>query len=189
VFNVKLFVGLGNPGKKYADTRHNVGFMVIDELAKKWSVSMNEEKKFKGFIGSAHVNGEKILLLKPTTYMNLSGESVQAVMDFYDLYNEDVIVIYDDLAMEIGKVRGRAQGSAGGHNGIKSMILHLAGEEFKRFKIGIDKSPYGKTTDHVLGKFSSEEMDYIGPAILKVAGACDELLRTDFLKAVSGLNT
>ena len=185
---MKLFVGLGNPGKKYAGTRHNVGFMVIDELAKIWSVSMSKEKKFKGEIGSAHINGEKIILLKPTTYMNLSGESVQAVMDFYDLYNEDIIVIYDDIAMELGKVRGRERGSAGGHNGIKSMILHLAGEEFKRFKIGIGGSLYKKTTDHVLGKFTAEEMDYIGPAILKVVRACEETLSTDFLKAVSGLN-
>ena len=186
---MKLFVGLGNPGRKYADTRHNVGFMVIDELAKKWGISMNEEKKFKGVIGSLHVNGEKIILLKPTTYMNLSGESVQAVMDFYDLQNEDIIVIYDDLAMEIGKVRGREKGSAGGHNGIKSMILHLAGEEFKRFKIGIGQPSYSKTTDYVLGKFTQVEMDYIGPAILKVVRACDELLKMDFLKVVNGLNS
>ena len=185
---MKLFVGLGNPGRKYADTRHNVGFMVIDELAKKWSVTMTEDKKFKGIIGSAHVNGEKIILLKPTTYMNLSGESVQAVMDFYDLQNEDIIVIYDDLDMETGKIRGREKGSAGGHNGIKSMILHLAGEEFKRFKIGIDKSQYGKTTDHVLGKFTTKELDYIGPAILRVVRACEETLTIGFLKAVSGLN-
>jgi len=185
---MKLFVGLGNPGRKYRGTRHNVGFMVIDELAKKWGVSLGKEKKFKGEIGSTHVNGEKILLLKPMTYMNLSGESVQAVMDFYDLHNEDIIVIYDDLAMESGKVRGRAQGSAGGHNGIKSMILHLAGEEFKRFKIGIGNPSYGRTTDYVLGKITVEEMDYIGPAISKVVRACDELLNTDFLKAVSGLS-
>lgn len=185
---MKLFVGLGNPGKKYEATRHNVGFMVIDDLAKKWDVSMSEEKKFKGVVGSTHVNGEKVLLLKPMTYMNLSGESVQAVMDFYDLHNEDVIVIYDDLDMEVGKVRGREKGSAGGHNGIKSMILHLAGEDFKRFKIGIGKSPYGKTTDHVLGRFTSDEMDYVGPAIAKVVRACDQSLEMTFLKAVSGLN-
>ena len=185
---MKLFVGLGNPGKKYADTRHNVGFMVIDELAKNWNISMNEDKKFKGIIGSAHVSGEKVILLKPSTYMNLSGEAVQAVMDFYNLENGDVIVIYDDLDMETGKVRGREKGSAGGHNGIKSMILHMAGQEFKRIKIGIDKSPYGKTTDHVLGKFTTAEMDYIGPAILKVARACDDCLKMDFLKAISGLN-
>ena len=185
---MKLFVGLGNPGRKYAETRHNVGFMVIDELAKQWGVSMNEEKKFKGEIGSAHVNGEKIILLKPTTYMNLSGEAVQAVMDFYDLDNADIVVIYDDLDMEVGKVRGRAQGSAGGHNGIKSMILYLAGEDFKRFKIGIGKSPYGKTVDHVLGKFTSDEIDHVGPAISKVVRACDQCLEMEFLKAVSGLN-
>jgi len=188
VFKVKLFVGLGNPGKKYEATRHNVGFMVIDELAKKWAISMNEEKKFKGFIGSAHVGGEKVMLLKPTTYMNLSGESVQAVMDFYDLDNEDIVVIYDDLDMEVGKVRGRAKGSAGGHNGIKSMILHLAGEEFKRFKIGIGKSLYGKTNDHVLGRFTTDEGVDISLAIDKVVRACDDMLRSDFLKAVSGLN-
>ena len=187
MLKVKLFVGLGNPGKKYEETRHNIGFMVIDELAKKWDIILSEEKKFKGIIGSTHINGEKIFLLKPTTYMNISGESVQSVMDFYDLQNEYIIVIYDDLAMETGKIRGREKGSAGGHNGIKSIILHLAGEEFKRFKIGIDQSPYGKTTDHVLGKFTKEEMDQIGPAILRVARACDELLRTDFLKAVNRL--
>lgn len=185
---MKLFIGLGNPGKKYAQTRHNVGFMVIDELAKKWGVSMSEERKFKGIIGSAHVNGEKVLLLKPTTFMNLSGESVQAVMDFYNIDDEDIIVIYDDLDMEVGKIRGRLKGSAGGHNGIKSMILHLAGENFKRLKIGIDKSPYGKTTDHVLGKFTDEEMTYIGPAILKAVRACEVTLSLDFTKAVSGLN-
>ena len=185
---MKLFVGLGNPGKKYEATRHNVGFMVIDELAKKWGVSMSAEKKFKGEIGSAHVDGEKIILLKPTTYMNLSGESVQAVMDFYDLHNEDVIVIYDDLAMETGKVRGREKGSSGGHNGIKSMILHMAGEDFKRFKIGIGNSPYGKTTDHVLGKFTTEEAIDISLAIDKVVRACEQTLSLGFLKAVSGLN-
>lgn len=185
---MKLFVGLGNPGRKYESTRHNVGFMVIDDLAKKWDVSMTEEKIFKGVIGSTHVHGEKVLLLKPTTYMNFSGESVQAVMDFYDLNNEDVVVIYDDLDMEVGKVRGREKGSAGGHNGIKSMILHLAGDDFKRFKIGIGKSPYGKTTDHVLGKFTSSERDYIGPAIVKIVRACEQLLERDFLSAVSGLN-
>ena len=188
MFKVKLFVGLGNPGRKYAETRHNVGFMVIDELAKKWDVSMNEEKKFKGLIGSAHVGGEKVILLKPTTYMNLSGESVQAVIDFYDLYNEDIIVIYDDLDMEVGKVRGREKGSAGGHNGIKSIILHLAGEDFKRFKIGIGKSPHGKTTDHVLGRFMTDEGIEISLAIEKVVRACEQTLSLDFLKAVSGLN-
>jgi len=185
---MKLFVGLGNPGRKYEETRHNVGFMVIDELAKKWGVSLTEEKKFKGVIGTHHIHGTKVILLKPSTFMNLSGESVQAVMDFYNLDNDDVIVIYDDLDMETGKVRGRLKGSAGGHNGIKSMILHLAGEDFLRLKIGIDKSPYGKTTDHVLGKFTADEMTYIGPAILKTARACEETLLTDFTKAVSGLN-
>lgn len=185
---MKLFVGLGNPGKKYEATRHNVGFMVIDELAKKWGVSMNQEKKFKGEIGSAHVDGEKVMLLKPTTYMNLSGESVQAVMDFYDLSNEDIIVIYDDLDMEIGKVRGRETGSAGGHNGIKSMILHVAGVDFKRFKIGIGKPAEGKVTDYVLGRFTSDDMIDIGSAIDKVVRACEQTLSVDFLKAVSGLN-
>jgi len=185
---MKLFIGLGNPGKRYETTRHNVGFMVIDELAKKWNVSMHEEKKFKGIFGSTHVNGEKVILLKPTTYMNLSGESVQAVMDFYNLYNEDIIVIYDDLDMEIGKVRGRAKGSAGGHNGIKSIILHLAGEDFKRLKIGIGKSPYGKVNDHVLGKFTTDDMIDIGPAIDKVVRACNQFLLMNFLKVVSGLN-
>lgn len=185
---MKLLIGLGNPGKKYEMTRHNVGFMVIDELAKKWDVSMKEEKKFKGEVGVKHVNGEKVMLLKPMTYMNLSGESVQKVMDFYDLSHEDILVIYDDLALEMGKVRGREKGSSGGHNGIKSLILHLAGIDFKRFKIGIGKSFDEKITDHVLGRFTHEETVAMGLAIEKVVRACDQWLEMDFLKVVSGLN-
>jgi len=185
---MKLYVGLGNPGKKYDQTRHNIGFMVIDALAKKWDVSMNADKKFKGEIGSTHINGEKILLLKPTTYMNLSGESIQAVMDFYDLENEDILVIYDDLDMETGKVRGREKGSAGGHNGIKSTILHLAGEEFKRLKIGIGKPPHGKVNDHVLSRFTDDELIDVLPAIDKIVRGCEEWLTNDFPKVISGLN-
>ena len=185
---MKLFVGLGNPGKKYETTRHNVGFMVIDELAKKWDVTMIPEKKFKGEIGSVHISGEKVILLKPITYMNLSGESVQATMDFYDLNNDSIIVIYDDLDMDIGKTRGRQKGSAGGHNGIKSLILHLAGEDFKRFKIGIGKSPHGKTIDHVLGRFTEEEMRLIEPAIDSVVRGCEQWITEDFLKVISALN-
>ena len=185
---MRLFVGLGNPGKKYEKTRHNVGFMVIDELAKQWAVSMSSEKKFKGVIGFSRVDGEQVILLKPSTFMNLSGEAVQAVMDFYNLENDNVVVIYDDLAMAVGKLRGRTKGSSGGHNGIKSLILHLATEEFKRFKIGINSPTYGAVSDYVLGKFSDEDMLAIAPAIDKIVRACNQLLSTDFVQAVNGLN-
>ena len=185
---MKLYIGLGNPGRKYEKTRHNVGFMVIDELAKKWDVSLTKDKKFKGEIGSAHINGEKVILLKPTTYMNLSGESVQAVMDFYDLANEDILVIYDDLDMERGKVRGRERGSAGGHNGIKSMILHVAGEEFKRLKVGIEKPPHANASDYVLSRFTNDELIDILPAVDKVVRACEAWLTDDFLAVLNGLN-
>ena len=185
---MKLIIGLGNPGKKYADTRHNVGFMVIDKLASKWGISLTAEKKFKGYIGTAHLNGEKIMLLKPTTYMNLSGESIGAVMDFYNLDDEDILVIYDDLDMESGKIRGRVKGSAGGHNGIKSTILHLASQEFKRLKIGIGKPVHGKVTDFVLGCFTEDELIDIMPAIDKATRACEQWLEMDFLHVINGLN-
>lgn len=154
---MKLIVGLGNPGKQYENTRHNIGFMVIDEIIKKISFN-NPKEKFKGLLVEGNYNNEKLFLLKPLTYMNLSGESIFEVIKFYKLDAEkDVIIIYDDMSMDFGKLRIRDKGSAGGHNGIKSVISHL-GDSFIRIKVGIGGARSDdKIIDHVIGKFSKEE--------------------------------
>ena len=133
-----LVVGLGNPGKEYENTRHNVGFKVIDYLSQKFNFDMSRER-FKGMFGESIIKGEKVLFLKPLTYMNLSGESVIEAVNFYKIPVENVIIIYDDMAIETGKLRLRPSGSDGGHNGMKSLINHLGTKEFKRIRVGIGK--------------------------------------------------
>ena len=161
---MKLIVGLGNPGKEYETTKHNVGFMVIDELARRWNVSLWQEDK-KGLIAQANVNGEKILLLKPQTYMNLSGESVGPVMNWYKLAGEDVYVIYDDMDLPVGKLRIRKNGSAGGHNGIKSILAHAC-DDFIRFRVGIGRPlPQWTVVNHVLAPFREEDKEAIAKGI------------------------
>ena len=156
---MKLVVGLGNPGSKYEHTRHNVGFDVLAKLQDKLGVT-NEREKFQGLISEATVNGEKVLLLKPQTFMNLSGNSIIEVVNFYKLDPaQDLIVIYDDMDLPVGKLRIKEKGSSGGHNGIKSIISHL-GDQFLRIKCGIGKSQYD-TVDYVLGQFSKEEREEV----------------------------
>ncbi len=158
---MKLIVGLGNVGETYVNTRHNIGFMAIDKYAEKYNVEFRENKSFKGYIGEMRINSEKIILLKPTTFMNLSGDSVILVKKFYKINIEDIIVINDDLDMPVGKVRYRAKGSAGGHNGLKSIIENLGTEEFQRIKIGIDRSKLIPVVDWVLGKFPKDDLDIL----------------------------
>ncbi|KXT74234.1 Peptidyl-tRNA hydrolase [Streptococcus sp. DD10] len=156
----KLLVGLGNPGDKYFETKHNVGFMLIDQLAKKQNVAFTHDKIFQADLASFFLNGEKIYLVKPTTFMNESGKAVHALLTYYGLDIEDLLIIYDDLDMEVGKIRLRAKGSAGGHNGIKSIIQHIGTQVFNRVKIGIGRPKNGMSVvHHVLGKF--EQNDYI----------------------------
>ena len=130
---MKLIIGLGNPGKEYENTRHNTGFMVLDRLSEKLNIEMTQNK-FKGLYGKSKYKGEDVILLKPQTYMNLSGESVRQVMDFFKINQEDILVIYDDLDMPVGKLRLRQSGSAGGHNGIKNIILHTGSQNFNRIR-------------------------------------------------------
>lgn len=182
---MKLFVGLGNPGSKYARTRHNAGFMVIDKLSSVWGIPLGEEKKFKGEIGRGVIKGEKVILLKPTTFMNLSGESVRAVMDFYNIDVEDLIVIYDDLDLPHGKIRMRLKGSAGGHNGIKSLIAHVKTQEFKRIRIGIDRHPKIPVVDYVLGKFTEDELALVNQAVDLSIKACEMALTESFNKVMT----
>lgn len=168
---MKLLVGLGNIGTPYENTRHNFGFLYIDALFKKFNFdSFQNEKKFFGQIARGQIKNEKVILLKPETYMNLSGKAIVAVLGYYKLHPSDVWVFFDDVDLEFGQIRFREKGSSGGHNGIKSIISALGSEEFPRIKLGIknQENPHISTSDFVLGKFTSEEKAII-PDILKEA--------------------
>ncbi|OOM82057.1 peptidyl-tRNA hydrolase [Clostridium puniceum] len=181
-----LIVGLGNPGREYEDTRHNIGFKVVDNIAREYNIEINRQK-FKGTYGEGFIDGEKIILLKPTTYMNLSGESVREVVDFYNLDNEDILVIYDDISLEIGTLRIREKGSAGGHNGIKSIIAHLGSEVFPRIKVGVGQ-PAGDLVKYVLGKFTKEEADVLSESVNASTKAAKEIIKTDAKTAMNQFN-
>lgn len=154
-----LLVGLGNPGKEYEKTRHNIGFEAIDKISYEYNIPMKRER-FKGVFGEGHISNEKVMLLKPTTYMNLSGESLREIINYYNIPIGNVIVIYDDVDLEVGRLRIRTKGSAGGHNGIKSIIHNLNSEEFIRVRIGVGK-PERDMVSHVLGKFPKEKQKNI----------------------------
>ncbi len=189
VGNMKLIVGLGNPGKQYEQTRHNIGFEVIDALSSQLAIPLTQSK-FKGLYGVGFFKGEKVLLLKPLTYMNLSGESIRAVMDYYQIDLEDLLVIYDDLDLPVGKIRLRQKGSPGGHNGIKSTVAHLGTQQFNRIRIGIDRPVAGTISvpDYVLGRFRKDEMDFTLEAVRKSAEACTAWLEKPFLQVMNEYN-
>ncbi|MGM9950753.1 MAG: aminoacyl-tRNA hydrolase [Lysinibacillus sp.] len=185
---MKLIIGLGNPGKPYEHTRHNIGFDVIDALADKWGAALNQTK-FNGMYATVHRPEGKVMLLKPLTYMNLSGECVRPMMDYFDIDVEDIIVIYDDLDLETGKLRLRQKGSAGGHNGIKSLIHHLGTQEFNRIRVGVSRPPAGmKVADYVLSKFSKEDGPIVREAIDKSCGAVEASLSKTFLEVMNIFN-
>jgi len=185
---MKVIIGLGNPGKNYETTRHNVGFLVLDALSDKLSVPVTQNR-FKGLVGEGIVNGEKVVLLKPLTYMNLSGESVRQLIDWYKIGPEDLLMIYDDLDLPVGEVRLRFKGSAGGHNGVKSIINHTNTDELKRIKIGIGRPPAGwKVPDYVLAPFSKAEWDLIQPAIARAVEAAHDWLSIPFEKVMTKYN-
>ena len=166
-----LIVGLGNPGREYEHTRHNAGFDAIDVLAGKLGVDV-KEKKHKGLCGKGMIAGEKVILLKPQTFMNLSGESVRAAADFYKIDAEHMIVLYDDIDLDVGKLRVRAKGSAGGHNGIKNIIAHMGTQEFPRVRIGVGAKPDRMDlADYVLGRFSQVERPVMEDAFEEAAEA------------------
>jgi PTH1 family peptidyl-tRNA hydrolase len=185
---MKLIVGLGNPTKEYENTRHNVGFMVMDALAKEYNVSITTAK-FKGEYVKFKYKGEDIIFLKPMTYMNLSGESVGAIMKFFKIDVDDLLVIYDDLDMPTGKLRLRESGSAGGHNGIKSIISHVGTQNFKRIRVGIDRSPRIPVIDYVLGKFTNEQKPLIDEGINNAIKAIDIYLNKGFNFAMNEMNS
>lgn len=183
-----LIVGLGNPGKEYEKTRHNAGFDAVDCLADKLGISIGE-RKYRGFCGRGTAGAEKIVLLKPQTFMNASGESVRAAADFYKLSPERIIIVYDDVCLETGQLRIRAKGSAGGHNGIKSIIAHLGSQDFPRLKIGVGAgSGQADLVDHVLGRFSKEDRPVMEEAFRQAAGAVEMMIEDGLEAAMNRYN-
>ncbi|MBC7970841.1 MAG: aminoacyl-tRNA hydrolase [Verrucomicrobia bacterium] len=190
----QLIVGLGNPGAKYDRTRHNIGFEAIDTLAKVWQINMAENRKFQGVFGEGVAAGRvKIRLLKPTTYMNNSGQAIRAVTDWYKLPPEAVLVIYDDMDLPVGKLRLRLSGSAGGQNGMKSAIAHLGTQAFPRLRIGIGSAKegdrQGDAIGHVLGRFSPQEAAVIAEVLQLVVGAVELSLKQGVEKAMNLYNS
>ena len=181
-----LIVGLGNPGKEYDGTRHNIGFAAVDYIADKYNIELNRIK-FKGVFGEGFIEGKKVILLKPTTYMNLSGESIREVINFYKISNEEVIVIYDDISLEVGRLRIREKGSHGGHNGIKSIIANLGTDVFPRVKISVG-APKGNLVSHVLGKFSEDEIEVLRETIKASSDAVSIIMKADIKEAMNKLN-
>ena len=186
----ELIVGLGNPEPKYYQTRHNIGFDAVDSLADSWGMAWKENKRFQGLIAEGvSPYGNKIRLLKPLTYMNRSGQAVRAVTDWYKITPQSTFVIYDEMDLPLGRLRIRLSGSAGGHNGMKSIISHLNSQEFPRLRIGIGKSNGKKqTVSHVLGKFAPEEKKVIQEVLQLTTDAVEHSLKEGIEKAMSLYN-
>ena len=183
---MKLIVGLGNPGKKYEHTRHNMGFDTVNLFAELAKIDIDKEA-FKGLVGRGKVFDEDVYLLKPQTFMNLSGESVREIVNYFKIEINDVIIIYDDMALEPGKIRLRASGSSGGHKGMQNIIDQLGTEEIKRIRIGIGEST-DDTIDYVLSKPLKEERPLIDEAIKNAVEALKEILKNNFEKAMTNFN-
>ena len=184
-----VIVGLGNPKREYENTRHNIGFDVIDALADKYGISV-KEVKHKAVTGKGIIEGKRVILVKPLTFMNLSGESVRQVLDFYKASpEEDLIVIADDISLDVGKLRIRKKGSAGGHNGLKNIILHLGHDQFKRVRMGVGEKPQDyDLADYVLGRFPSEEKAAMEDSIKKAVDAIGEIITGGVDKAMNLYN-
>ena len=183
-----IIAGLGNPGGKYDNTRHNAGFRVMDILADRMGILV-EEKKHKALCGRGVLEGQKVILLKPQTFMNLSGESKRAAADFYKVEPENVLVVYDDISLEPGQLRIRAKGSAGGHNGMKNIIAHLGTQEFPRVKVGIGEKPKGMDlADYVLSCFSKGEQELMDQAFKEAARAVAVILGQGIESAMNEFN-
>ncbi len=184
-----IIAGLGNPDGEYQKTRHNVGFDALDAIAKKYNVDITS-RKHKALCGSCYIAGKRALLLKPQTYMNLSGESVREAIDYYKLDpSADLLVVYDDVSLDPGRIRVRAKGSAGGHNGIKSIIGMLGTQEFPRIKIGVGGPPPGMDlVAHVLGRFSNEDRALVDAAIADAADAAELIASGDIEGAMNRYN-
>lgn len=176
---MKLIVGLGNPGREYDKTRHNVGFMVVDMIVSNLGLSFNKEK-FDGMLAEVMINQEKIMFLKPQRYINLSGEVIKKYVDFYKINVDDILIISDDLDLEVGKMKLRKQGGSGGHNGLKNIELNLKTKNYKRLKIGISNNKMIDTKDYVLSKFSKTDQEKINQIIDKTPSIINDYLSMTF---------
>lgn len=183
-----LIVGLGNPEPEYSKTRHNMGFDVINKLSNKYEINVNKSK-WKGLVGTGIIENEKVILLKPQTFMNLSGESIREVMDFYNLENKDIIIIYDDMDIEKGEIKVRKTGGPGSHNGMKSVIENLPNNRFKRVRVGIGK-PKNKSDmiNYVIGKVSDEEQEILDKGTEKATEAVIEIIKNGVDSAMNKFN-
>lgn len=185
---MKVIVGLGNPGQEYNKTRHNVGFMTVDALAEHLGIC-NWKSKFDAQIAEGKIGGDPVLLVKPQTFMNLSGNAVGAILRWYKLKVEDVIAIYDDMDIAVGNVKLKKRGSSGGHRGVESLLVNLGKEEFPRVRIGIGRPLPGWTVvDHVLAKFPAEDQTAIDQLIIELIPAIEYIVKQGIDKAMNGYN-
>lgn len=186
---VKMIVGLGNIGTRYDETRHNTGFMVVDQLARDYHLGAFTHLKQEAVAVSGVINGEKVMLVKPTTFMNDSGRAVGPLVDYYDIDLDDLVIVNDDLDMPVGKVRLKTHGASGGHNGLKSIISVLGTKNFNRVKVGIDHPQHGTVVSHVLGKFSKEERPKFDQAVEQAEHALEDWINgEDFAKLMNAYN-
>lgn len=186
---VKMIVGLGNIGTRYDETRHNTGFMVVDQLARDYHLGAFTHLKQEAVAVSGVINGEKVMLVKPTTFMNDSGRAVGPLVDYYDIDLDDLVIVNDDLDMPVGKVRLKTHGASGGHNGLKSIISALGTKNFNRVKVGIDHPQHGTVVSHVLGKFSKEERPKFDQAVEQAEHALEDWINgEDFAKLMNTYN-
>jgi PTH1 family peptidyl-tRNA hydrolase len=184
---MKMIVGLGNPGKDYKDTRHNIGYMVLEELASRYPVE-KQESRFDAIIGHIRINSEKVLLVKPLTFMNLSGRSVQPLVHWHKLPLEDMMVVFDDMDLPVGSLRIRANGGTGGHKGMASISERLASKEFSRTRVGIGRPERGEAADWVLGKFSRDEKEIMQSAVRHAADALETWVKMGIVEAMNTYN-
>lgn len=183
-----IIVGLGNPSDEYAGTRHNIGFDVITRISDDYNIPL-DFKKHKAICGKGHIEGQKVILAQPQTYMNLSGESVRQLVDYYKIDLDELIIIYDDISLDVGQLRVRPKGSAGGHNGIKSIISHLGTQEFQRIRVGVGDKPKGwDLADYVLGHFTREEEPMVREGLGRASCACKVIMNDGIDAAMNIFN-
>lgn len=184
---MKLIVGLGNPGREYENTRHNIGFQTIDKYANKLGVSI-AKSKFNGLYGETIIGSEKVLLLKPQSFINLSGEVIRKFVDFYKISIDNILIIHDDLDLSVGTYKIKKKGSSGGHNGLKNIELHLGTQEYKRIKIGISNNKNMDTKDYVLGRLSTDEVTILEEVENIVLNILDDYFKVSFEELMSKYN-
>jgi PTH1 family peptidyl-tRNA hydrolase len=186
---LKLIVGLGNPGSEYRETRHNVGFMVADALVDRWRVRDQWREKFDALLIKTTVRDEAVIIAKPLTFMNLSGQAVAGLAGFYKIEPADVFVVTDDVALPVGRLRARREGGAGGHNGLKSIIQSLATQAFPRMRVGVGRGDNRRDlADHVLGRFDADERDTVSAAVLRAADATEMFLSDGIERVMNAFN-